>query len=258
MEDISRYLYLWNGVATLTGTVHADTDWVYVNATLAISSNMYDYRNTATINPANGMQFPGQIAIPYAITDHGVAGNPFIFCRLPNPPYGAQLIDEYDPDAPNAMTELDPSNVGVYSDPDFGFDGKYLQYQVRSDWIKRLSGYSVSLPRPANNEVDFPPPVTTTYKDVLPNAILRQYSYDQKFTSYALDLSAGYPNWVDHEPVPIKVGPHDTDQRIISRGRWTYLGFYGSPAPGMVMDFNMQWWNGEGAKCTHWNSVSWT
>jgi hypothetical protein len=258
MADISQYLFLWNEVATLTGTVNSDSDWVYINATLSISPTMFPYGRGTTFT-ADGIQFPGHIIPPYSTFEAGIGGLPYLFCRLPNPPYGAKIIAVDNDTAPNAMTELDSANVGVEANPDFGMTGKYLGSQVRSSWVHKISG--TSLPRPVDNEVDFPPEVWSVEKNTYPNAIRRQYFYDTYFTEYVLaEDEEGHPipgEWIEHDPVPLVWDPNDTDQRVISRGGWTYLGFFGKPSPGMVMDFDMQWWNGDGFICPHLSTMSW-
>jgi hypothetical protein len=248
MADISPYLFLWNDVASLTGTVDSDSEWVYVNATLTFNESLFPY-GRGNIVTSDGFQRPGLIVSPYAPFEAGFGTLPQLFCRLPNPPYGARIIYTDDPTKPNAMTPIDPGNVGVDRNADFGLTGKYLGSQVRSSWVHKLSGYSEV--RPAENETDFPPLVWETVKDTYPNGIRRQYEYDE-WLGYVLAYNeeTGAPiGWVLHDTVPMIWDPADTDQRVISRGGWTYLGFFGQSSPGMIIDFEMQWWNGPGFRC---------
>lgn len=241
MADIAPYLFLWNGVATLTGTVDADAQWCHINATMTINPSLYPYFRATTFE--GGVQRPGRIAIPYETVDDEGNSLPYLFIRLPNPPYGAKILYHDDDLAPNAMTELDPGNVGVWRDANFGLGGKFLDAQVRSVHIHRISGYAG--PQPVGQTI--PAPLVWDTEIALGgNATRRDYFYDN-YGGYVYEPSEG--GWIIPPPNPLWWPTANVGINIISRGRWTYVGFLYQPSPGMVLDFDVRWWNGPGFRC---------
>jgi hypothetical protein len=243
MADISPYLYLFEGIFTLTGTVTSDTDNVYVNATVEVAEDLYPYGRDARQDSRTGLYYPGQVAIPFKVVVPG-GTSPYLFCRLPNPPYGAKIIYTNNDSAPNAMTELDPSNVGVFRNADYALSGKYLNDQVRSLRVQQTGGFNG--PRVPGDPLH-PPEEWSAIWDLGPNGIRRQYEYETWPQNYFYDIDTD--TWVLPDPTPLILDAGDWDMRIISRGAYTYLGFFGGVAPGMIFDMNIQWWNGPGYRC---------
>jgi hypothetical protein len=223
MADLADFAWGVSPALTLAGSIDVDDVWVHATGSLTCPESTYGY---GRVNEA------GELLGDPSTPPHTLWGRPapLFFCRLPNPPYGAQIIYTEDDTAPNAMTELDPSNVGVYKDLDYYQGGKFLASQVRS----------VSVDPEGNPES----PANW------PNGVSREYTYES-LSGWVLDFSGPSAVWVRGPTYPITLGPRNWDMVILSRGVYTYLGLTAieGPAPGQVIDFDVRWWNGVGFRC---------
>lgn len=239
MADLADYAIQLDYFLTLSGTVTADSGWVYVNGTITVDAGQYPYFRATSFDAETGVEYPGRVFFPYE--------RPWLFARLPNSPFGARIIYADDPDAPNAMTELDGDNVGVFRDADFPQVGKYLYSQARSKYIVQTGGQEG--PRAPGDT--FNPPMTyDVVWDLGTNGIRRQYEYSTYRPGFVLNpVPLAEPKWVPAPIFPIVWDASNFDIQVISRGNYTFLALGNEVSPGMVIDLDMRWWNGPGYRC---------
>jgi hypothetical protein len=221
MADLSQYAVYFGGAgegsAVVTGTVALESEWVHVNGTLTVAQG-YAYgqvdEHGVLIDPGS----PGFVAPAMAGAQ--------LFVQLPNPVYGATIFYTDDPSRDNAMTEIDPDTYhGVEADANYEGVGKFLFSQLRS--LYESGDYELGA-----------------------NGVRRSHTYTT------------FPVWVwdDSDPDPylhqwvqstneVTMPPSDFSMVVISRGAYTYMGLQVLPAPGMVIDFDIRWWNGPGFFC---------
>lgn len=230
MADIADFAFGISPSMPLSGTVNVEDEWVHVVGTLTSPTELYPYGQITQ---------SGEVIAPGNQPGYTLWGrpSPLFFAMLPNPPYGAKIIFAQDDDAPNAMTEIDGS-LGVFRDRSYELVGKFLESQVRS----------------ASVDSDGTPMLVN-----YPSAVAREYTYRIAASyGYHLDFTdPAHPVWVS-TPVYVTRPPMAVDIVILSRGVSTFLGIASvfGPPPGLVIDFDIQWWNGPGYRCGDFTSVS--
>jgi hypothetical protein len=238
MADLADFVYPpAAGYVSVTGTVTATSTWVHAVGTMTLNSALVAYGRIAVDGTPIDLAAPGYALIPFYCL-------PFI--RLPNPPYGAKIIYANNPTAPNAMTELDDSYIGVVRDADFPDNGKYLYSQMRSSMF-HWSG--------SEGGAGAPPDTGYTTMELGANATMEPYTWE----TIAPWLTN--PDWIPYGAAPMWIrGESETLSRnergyslaVVSRGpdTWIVVPSQALGPPGAIIDFDLMWWNGPGFRCS--------
>lgn len=219
MADLAPFEF--GGIGAVTGTVTATTDWVHVIGTLTIASTHYAYGRIDSEGNLISASVPGFIGIPF--------DPPYLIARLPTDLYGDKVIiaDDHSPSTPNAMTDLDPGYWGVDADADYAEWGKFMFSQARSKWRYSDGSYG---------------------RELGVSGIARELEYP-KVTTYEVSFDSGDPEWVLSDPETLIRHENNYEMVGIARGSWTYLGISDPPPPGLIIDFDIEWWRGSGFRC---------